>query len=424
MAKLEYFLDRDEISSLPAELLIQMTKRGLIAPDQDLVHFCGFVSWKGGIAVFLPRNCLLKSRAPKYAFYLLQVLRRYYLGKSSSISEGQENDLIGKSSLSLVHNLIEDYCANGLYVQRRKYFSTNQGRANWKRTIANRTPYPSGDSIVYLDTDTHNTRYVSDCETARIHAHVMRHIDERYGVLFSGESAILDDRLERVLEPISNSEGQLAILDRELSASYSERDIRLIGMLKAYIQEISATEGHELLVGTRKFHNVWEGMLDNCIPRKIEINSKLPVPYYQQGEYFYEVSKKGQRTDTVVESEDGSRWAVIDAKYYNAFIPSLAPGWHDLVKQFFYKTAAEEVCGPDTSVTLHFVFPGTKQHLLKVKVGARGQKTIRADVFEEVAGYGEIHCHYCNPIILIEKYALRQLLDLNNETHITGAALL
>lgn len=138
-----------------------------------------------------------------------------------------------------MHNLIEDYCANGLYVQRKKHFSINNGRANWKRTLAKRTPYPSGDFLVYLDTDTNNTRYVSDCETARIHAHVMRHIDYRYGILFTGGSVHFDDNLERIPEPISSAAGQVAILDRELSESYSERDIRLIGMLKAYIEEVS-----------------------------------------------------------------------------------------------------------------------------------------------------------------------------------------
>lgn len=420
MAKLGYFRDRDEISSLPSDLVTLMTHRGLIAPDQKQIHYCGFVSWNGGIAAFMPRNSVLESLKPHHAFYLLQALSRYYLGKNTGISEGQESDLIGRASLSLIHSLIDDYRSNGIYVRRQKHLSINQGRTNWKRTIALRTPYPSGGSPIYLDTDSSSTRYVSDCEISRIHAQIIRNIYQKYSTLLTGDYVFSDNNLERMPEPVSSTESQVAILERELSESYSERDMQLISMLKAYIRENSATGGNEILVGTRKFHNVWEGMLDKCLPRKIEINSLLPVPYYQQGEYFVEVSQKGQRTDTVIENDDGTHWAVIDAKYYNASSPHLAPGWHDLVKQFFYRTAAEKVCDKDVLVTLHFVFPGTTHYLSKVKVGEREQKKVITDKFLEVDGYGEILCHYCNPTILLEKYSCGQPLDINNINHIRG----
>lgn len=420
MANLEYFRDRDEVSSLPTGLVDLMQHRGLIAPDQTRIHYCGFISWQKGIAMFMPRNTRLESLLPHHAFCLLQSLNRYYLGKSTGITEGQESELIGKASLSLVYSLVEDYRANGLYVRRKNHFSINQGRPNWKRTIARRTPYPSGGSPVYLDTETSSTRYVSDCETARIHAQVIRSIYKKYGVIITGNGISSDDNLDRMPVPNSGIETQMTVLEHELSESYSERDIQLIGMLKAYIEEFSAAAGSELLVGTRKFHTVWEGMLDKCLPNKIKINSSLPVPYYQQGEHFVEVSQKGQRTDTVIESKDGKRWAVIDAKYYNASTPNLSPGWHDLVKQFFYRTAAEEVCSQDVAVTLHFIFPGTTHYLDKVKIGDRNQKKVTISQFIEVGGYGEIRCHYCNPVTLLEKYASGQLLDIYNEVHITG----
>ncbi|MDG2768827.1 LlaJI family restriction endonuclease [Vibrio parahaemolyticus] len=421
MANLEYYRDRDEVGSLPSSLVTLMQQRGLIAPDQERVHYCGFISWRQGIAAFMPRNTRLASLRPHHAFYLLQSLSRYYLGKTTGIPEGQENDLIGKASLSLVHSLIEDYRANGLYVRRKKQFSINQGRPNWKKTITRRTPYPSGNSLVYLDTDTSSTHYVSDCETARIHAQVIRSIYKKYGVVITGDYVNSDESLERMPAPKLGTEIQVTALDRELSESYSERDIQLIVMLKAYIEETSASGGAELLVGTRKFHNVWEGMLDKCLPNKVDINSNLPVPYYQQGKHFIEVSQKGQRTDTVIESEDRKRWAVIDAKYYNASTPNLAPGWHDLVKQFFYKIAAENICGSGVLVSLHFVFPGNTSYLNNVKVGKRKQKRVTIDKFLEVDGYGEIFCHYCDPAILLEKYACGQLLELNRKSHITGS---
>ncbi|ELV8742231.1 LlaJI family restriction endonuclease [Vibrio vulnificus] len=420
MVNIEYFRDRDEIASLPCDLVILMQKKGLISPDQILIHYCGFISWQRGIAVFMPRNTILESLLPHDAFYLFQSLSRYYLRKNTGIFEGKESDLIGKHSLYLVHSLIEDYRANGLYVRRKKQLSINKGRPNWKLTIARRTPYPSGDAPVYIDTDTISTSYVSDCQTARIHAHVIRQIYIKYGVIITGNYINSDDGLDRVPEPNVGSEIQIAMLDRELLESYSERDIKLIGMLKAYICEISPSGDSEFLVGTQNFHSVWEGMLDACLPRKIEINRSLPVPYYQQGDYFIEVSQKGQRTDTVIESEDGYRWAIIDAKYYDASSPFLAPGWHDLVKQFFYKTAAEKICSKNVSVTLHFIFPGSIQCLDKVRVGEREQKKVHLEKFKGIADYSEILCHYCNPLILIKKYTQGQFLNIADRSEISS----
>jgi hypothetical protein len=156
------------------------------------------------------------------------------------------------------------------------------------------------------------------------------------------------------------------------------------------------------------------------MPNKVKINSKLPTPYYLQGQYYNEVAKKGQRTDTVIENEEQTKWAVIDAKYYDASSPQLAPGWHDLVKQFFYKTAAEEICEEGVLVSLHFVFPGTEEILLTAKVGDRNQGRVKESDFSEIDKYSEIHCHYCNPITLLKKYVAGKKLDIELNKDITG----
>lgn len=420
MNDLSFYRDRDLVDSLPKGLADLMLHRGLIAPDHKKVHFCGFVSWDGGIASFLPRNSGVDAETPEHAFHLLIALKLYYSDKITGLSEGLDGELIGKVSLSLAFALIEDYQANGLYVRRTKRHSLNQGRPDWKKTISRQTPYPSDDTPVYLDIDSCKVSYVSDCETARIHAKAIREITQKYGVLLFGNNINLDDILLRTPSPFTDKEGQLAILDREMSQSYSERDIKLIEMLRAYVEKTSETEGLQLLVGTRKFHNVWEGMIDKCLPRKIEINSLLPVPYYQQTEYLVEVSQKGQRTDTVIETVDKSRWAVIDAKYYDASSPATAPGWHDLVKQYFYKTAAEKVCGSEVSVSLHFIFPGAIHYLDSAKVGESGQNKISTSKFKEVEGYGEISCHYCDPSVLIRRYTSGHQLEIDEGCDISG----
>ena len=420
MTKLTFHYDRTAIRILPHQLKERMLQKGLIAPDHIEIQYCGFVSWQGGIAVFMPRNSKEESKTAENAFYLLQALNRYYSGKASGVYEGNEDEFIGGDSLSLASALAEDYLVNGLYVRRKRHHSLNQGRTDWKRTISRHTPLPSGNSLVYLDLESSSTRYVSENETARIHARVIKEISRQYGVLLFGQDKLYDERMETLPEPSGDDKAQITALEHELTQTYSDRDIQLIEMLKHFIQKNSGTEGSDLLVGTRAFYNVWEGMLDSCLPRKIDINSKLPVPYYRQGQYYHEVAGKGQRTDTVIASKNNKKWAVIDAKYYNASGAESAPGWQDLVKQFFYKTAAEAICGENVTITLHFIFPGSEQNLSKVKVGERGQGKVSIEKYVAVEKYGEILCHYCDPVNLIRKYVNNKKLDIHDDSDITG----
>lgn len=420
MTVFSFYSDGINVDSLPEKLAGAMKIRGLIPPDHNRIQYCGFVSWAEGIAAFMPRNTCISDHNAESAFYLLKALQRYYLEKASGVSEGRDTDLIGNISLSLASSLAEDYLANGIYVRRKKHHTLNRGRPDWKRTISGSTPYPSGGVPVYLDVVTSQTRYVSDCETARIHARVIRNINDQYGILLFGQKSLSDSFLEQLPEPDTDDCGQLVQLEHELSQSYSERDIHLISMLKQYIAGNSGTQGDGILVGTRKFHNVWEGMLDNCLPSKIEINATLPVPYYREGEYYQEVARKGQRTDTVIENSGQSRWAVIDAKYYDASRAESAPGWHDLVKQFFYKSAAEEVCGLGVEVSLHFIFPGTNRVLKSARVGERNQGRVAVSDFNAVEKYGEVVCHYCDPMSLVRKYVNGIKLDISTEVEMKG----
>lgn len=422
MVNLQFFNDRQLVSALPDKLSLLMKLRGVIAPDHSLVHYCGFVSWSEGMAIFMPRNSSSTSATPSGAYNLLETLKRYYADKPSSDTEEEDGDLIGGASLSLISKLTDDYFANGLYVRRKKQRILNQGRTDWKRTISLQTSFPSGPSPIYLDLEASRTNYVSDCEASRIHAQVIKDVFQNFGILLFGQNSLISDQLERLPPPLGDTEMQLAHLERELIDSYSERDISLINMLQMYLVNHPAKLGPYLMIGTRTFHSVWEGMLDSCLPHKIKINDKLPVPYYLQQDIFTEVARKGQRTDTVITNDDGSIWAVIDAKYYNASAPRFAPGWHDLVKQFFYKTAVQEICSNDVKVTLHFIFPGipNEQHLVKAKIGERGQGSVVKSEFRVVDKYDEILCHYCDPLVLMAKYVRGRKLDISKGKDISG----
>ncbi|MGP2517604.1 LlaJI family restriction endonuclease [Yersinia sp. 2545 StPb PI] len=402
MHNLQFFTDRLPIGQLPEDLSIKMRKQGLIAPDHHRIRFCGLFSWCGGTAVFLPVNSNTKHQPELSAYYLLQTLNRYYSDKLIGIQDTNGDSLIGVSLLSLSISIYEDYITNGLYVRRNKFHSINRGKVNWSRTVSRHIPFPSETATVYLDLESSQMRYVSDCETARIHAAVIRDITIKLGVLLYGEEMVSDMKLKILPMPSGDTETQLAYLNRELSMSYSDRDITLIKSLEYYINDTQGSDDSTLIIGTRHFHNIWEAMLHKALLGEKRFNQKLPVPYYLQDGIYHEVAEKGQRTDTIISNNTNQNFAVVDAKYYTASTPKDAPGWPDLVKQFFYEKAVRSVVGEYASVTTHFVFPGKNKKLISAHVGKRGQG--RIGLLDKNAGYPVIHCHYYDPVALMESY--------------------
>ncbi|MDP2572474.1 LlaJI family restriction endonuclease [Vibrio penaeicida] len=402
-----YLSDRSflEDPSIPRSVLDELRNQGLIAPDMKRIYFCGIVPYSDGIAVFLPRNHLASIEDRGIAgHYLIQALLKYYQDKESGIDVREGGaEVIGGRALSLAVSLLDDYRTNGLYVRRVKEHTVNSGKVNWSRTISRSPSYPSDNGPLYIDFLTYRSRYIANCEIAKIHADVLKELFSDYGMLWLGISSYFDERLEMMPKPSDTTEKKLTYLKRELHLSYSERDMFLINGLIQYLQIKKGMDSSNLLIGVRKFHSLWESMLDECLIGKYPVNSQLPIPVYQTSEgNFIPVANKGQRTDTVLKHADERRFAVVDAKYYEADSPSTAPGWPDLVKQYFYQQSINQLEGKDVNVSNHFIFPGSNSRLKSAHVANR--KANIESVADCLAEYGTIHCHYQDPIELLEAY--------------------
>lgn len=406
-SKILYLSDRSLVKdkNIPKAVLCELRNNGFIAPDMKRIIFCGVVSYCDGLAVFLPRNhnITIEDRGAA-GHFLLQALLKYYQSKDSGIyAQDSGEDIIGGRAFSMATSLLDDFLANGLYVRRVKEKATNTGKVNWSRTISRSTPYPTEEGQVYLDLLSSRSRYISNCETAKIHAQVIKELFDDYGTLWLGKSSFYDERLELMPKTLIRVEAQITYLQRELQLSYSERDMFLIKNLIHYLSIRKGTNTNNILIGVRKFHNLWESMLDECLVGKYNVNSKLPVPIYQtKDDEFIPVAQKGQRTDTVLKQIKESRYAVIDAKYYEASSPNTAPGWPDLVKQFYYQKAVCLLEGDDAVVSNHFIFPGCSKELKAAYVAER-EVTVQSekDCLQE---YSTIYCHYQDPIELLETY--------------------
>ncbi|PHY60435.1 LlaJI family restriction endonuclease [Shewanella xiamenensis] len=396
---------------LEPELKAVLTDSGLITSDMVKLHFCGVISYGKKLAVFLPRNTPKEKWNIYSSALLFKAIYRYYLTKDSGIkSEDIGDDVIGGSTLNLYSQLLQDYQDYGLYIRRTKEKTMNNGRVNWSRTIARSTLLPSDNGPVYLDLCTSRSRNDANNEITLIHASILKQVIAKVGLLWLEVENNFDETLAQTPKTLINKQSQIAYLEKELRLIYSERDIALIKNLLRFLKETNDPNQNDMVIGTRFFHNMWESLLDECLPHTESINSKLPVPVYQTLEdRFVPVAKNNQRLDTFLKSPDGHHYAVIDAKYYDAQSPNSAPGWSDLVKQFFYVNAVKEVVGSGVKVTNHFVFPGIEPKLKAAFVAHRTQTVTSID--DGLSGYPPIYCHYLCPIVLLEKYVNGLSLD-------------
>ncbi|MFA0117066.1 LlaJI family restriction endonuclease [Vibrio breoganii] len=419
LSKINLYLDRTSLDSgdVPSSVIDALLQERIILQGGSKIEFCGVIACDEVLAVFLPRNSVVDQHAAHTSAHLLiQSLLKYYVDKDTAVhAQDSGSELIGGKSLSLAVSLLEDYASNGLYVRRIRERAINKGKVDWRRTIASKVPLTSNDSPIYLELDTSRSRYDASSEAAKIHAQVIRKLSSTYGVLWFGQSSYLDTSLLHVPQPNTNLDVQIACLEKELRQVYSDRDIFLLKGLIQCLEHQKGKEEDTLLIGVRKFHSLWEAMLDECLVGKYAVNSKLPVPVYQTaaGE-FVPVPKKGQRTDTVLKHSDEHRFAVVDAKYYEATSAKSAPGWPDLVKQFYYHQAISQLEGNGTAISNHFIFPGSERHLKSAHVAKRG--TIVTKESDCLPEYSTIHCHYQDPIELLKLYTNgEKLTQLTNE---------
>lgn len=407
LSNINLYLDRASLSSgeVPSSVIDALMRERIIPQGSSKIEFCGVIACDEELAVFLPRNSVTDKNQPKALTHLLiQTLLKYYLDKDTGIhAQDSGSEVIGGKSLSLAISLLEDYATNGLYVHRIRDRTINKGKVDWRRTIANRVPLTSNGGPIYLELDTSRSRYDTSSEVAKIHAEVIKNLSSTYGLLWFGQSSYFDSSLSHVLQPNNSLDTQIACLEKELRQVYSDRDIFLLKALIQYLKQQKGQKEDALLIGVRKFQSLWEAMLDECLIGKYAVNSKLPIPMYQTvtGE-FVPVPKKGQRTDTVLKHSSEHRFAVVDAKYYSAQSPKSAPGWPDLVKQFFYHQAISQLEGENAVVSNHFIFPGSEPNLKSAHVAKRGAKvTKESDCLPE---YSTIHCHYQDPVELLKLY--------------------
>lgn len=392
--------DRIELKNLPEDIQSILRHRGLLTSGGEKVSFCGLLQSADKNYVFLPRAMKLEHSSLPCLFSAIRKYSRHTANLIDSRDEGQS--LHGNSELLLINEILTDYRQNGIYTRRTRLTSVDRGKPNWSKTIKNFAPFFGRKGPVYLNYIGSSSLNQQNSEVSRIHAYIVKQLEVRFAEILFGASFYKDDGLP---SPQRLDESYLiSTLTSELQRLYSDRDIRLISALIRYVQRLYGPAQSSLLIGIKGFHSLWEHMLRFTISGAIEINAKFSIPTYLtiDGEHL-EAPNKGQRTDIIVYNEESNIYGVIDAKYYQAEDLKSAPGWSDLLKQFFYAKAVKSLY-PDSTVKNYFIFPGQKGVFRLAYMKQR--QTRNSDKL-----YPEIHCLYVDPQEVIEAFIEDSVLE-------------
>jgi len=415
---LKVFLDRSPSAILPKDLSAHLSSLQLIEDSFGIVSFCGMLMLNNQVSIFLPRSSvyetMTRTEKIEIASTTLKAVEKYGRAKATKVELRDENDgAVGLSQLSLIRGILEDFVKYGIYTRRKVIRSINNAKPDWSRTISRSiAAVGKGGVPVYLDIHCLNKRTFTDSEVSAIHAHIVRNLDQNFSWLLTGREGLLAPELNDYPEPLTANAYQIYVLQRELQQTYAERDIRLLKLLINYLNEEQGTKESKFIAGLKSFHFAWEFMLKQVLYNVIEVNSLLPAPcYIDRTGKVLSANEKSMRTDIVVHDSATETYSVLDAKYYAATYPENAPGWGDLVKQFFYAKALKSL-HPEATIKNIFVFPGTASYLKQARV--RNRSKSNADFLDDE--FAPVECIYVCPIEVLKHYASgRKFAALNEQ---------
>ncbi|MGF1909185.1 LlaJI family restriction endonuclease [Vibrio kasasachensis] len=408
--------DRAPLRTLSKELQIELKKRGLVTVGGKNVSFCGLTYSDGNLNCFLPRATSISIAEQEgkilLASEMMAAVHRYSTTKNNQVNANDEgSDFSGLNRLSAIIWLLNDFRINGLFCKRKQRKVVNSGKANWKKTISRRTAFLSNSAPVYLDIDGElSYRFIGD-EISRIHADVIRILGDQFSWLISPKKSHISSSLQGIPKPSGKIQAQIAHLKAQRHSHYATRDIELINHLIAFLEEIRGQDNNNFVMGMKHFHGMWEAMLHETLNWTVKVNHQLPIPAYKLTDgSIVEAPSKGQRTDIVLRKPGTDHFAVADAKYYETRKSSKnAPGWSDLVKQFFYAKALG-IYSESAQVSNAFIFPGENG-----VVASAHMKNRQTGKLEDTE-YPAIKCLYTCPIQVIQHYIKgKKLTQLSEE---------
>jgi len=318
----------------------------------------GFISYKQEIVIVFPKG----HRFPKQFEGLLEHVRvlakalfRYreeanYLPEESELLNGGGTGGIFGPAPALW--IMQDYLMHGYIRKDRKIYRTGPGSpVDWGRTTKRIEPYVINNRPLYLDFIIRETGNDSSHKLSLLHKYAVSESFRLYGWLLDKE---VETGGDGTYNPFS-AETTKVILQMELRETNVDREIKLINAIKDFLlgSDESAERKELNTFATPYFHHVWEKICGAIFENEyIQLKHLVPVPTWEWEEVK---TATIQIPDILFRYED--TLYILDAKYYDT--RRNLPGWHDLVKQFFY---AYSLKGMESNYRNVMVFPTSTEY--------------------------------------------------------------
>jgi hypothetical protein len=400
---IQIYVDRTYLQSIPDRLKIEIARQiGDVEVEKNKIAFCGFVLHRNEIFVFMPRGHAIhesQHTAEETARLLFLCLTKYCRTSESFLQREGKSTVVGNPQvLPLISEILSDYKLNGLYTSENYFMRKGfQGKTDWKKTIKSVHPLLDDDQIVYPHFISKFKDNLFANEITEIHKWILSSIVERFGWLI-GPSAKLDFAKPNLL---TNTNFNSKLIKVELQKVFADSKIHTLQMLLRFLEDdLSQGQSDYLSFGFKDFQHVWEQMLKQVL-NPIHTFTDMPTPTYEDVEgRTFRKEQKGQRVDIFLYDANEKTACVIDAKYYDASSTANAPGWPDLVKQFFY--AKSLTAGALNKQVEHvkncFIFPGTENNASPKKAFVTDTTGRLDHVFPP------IECLMLNPELVIDSY--------------------
>jgi hypothetical protein len=360
-------LDRSYKQAIPDDLKNEISLQiGNIDSDRAKISFCGFL-FKGSEAyVFMPRGSNIKAGAftkTEHARLLFQCLTKYCRTNESFLQKEGKSTLVGNPQiLPIIAEILNDYKANGIYTSEN-YFTRKgfQGKTDWKKTVGGVNPHLEDEEIIYPHFINRFTNSFFSNKVTKIHYSILQSIQDRFGWLLPNLENFSFGRNTRV----GSSSADIGVIKSELMSVYNDSKIHTLKLLLRFLEkDFDTGKNDSVSYGFNDFQYVWEHMLRSVLS-PAHAFSDMPVPAYREmsGKEIRK-DQKGQRIDIFLYQPKLKQACVVDAKYYDGSSTDKAPGWPDLVKQFFYAKSltAGNLKHEVNSVKNYFIFPGVSSN--------------------------------------------------------------
>lgn len=240
--------------------------------------------------------------------------------------------------ISVAYEIIKDYREYG-YVRIEQVVEGINigGKVNWKKTMKLKTQIFNEEGMPIF-TNLVNTHKVNDKDALlrALHIYTINKSIAMFGELFGIKN---DYDEEEIMLPV-DKEYAIKFLSAERQVTYNTRFLRVIDLIIKFIdsKEEESKDNAIMSLSTKSFYAVWELMCKKAFRDEYkEMKEDIPRPYWKIGDK--EPSYTEQIPD-ILYKENRSLF-ILDAKYYN--VKKNKPGWHDLVKQYFYEMSLRAV---------------------------------------------------------------------------------